>query len=241
MKVSDLVANKINRLKAGYVFTYDEFDMPVDKVDALKKTLSRLVAAGKIVRLSKGQFYKPEKTEFGLLQPPEYQIVKDLLEEKNKIVGYITGVSIYNKLGLTTQVSNTIQIGTNIERKPRKRGKYNIRFIRQKNTITKENTYMLQVLDAVRFINRIPDADVNESCRRIIFIFSNFSQEERIAIVKYALKYNPGTKALAGAILEHLSIEDVADKLYNSLNPATTFNLKISDETMPNKHKWRII
>jgi hypothetical protein len=83
MKVSDLVANKINRLKTGYVFTYDEFDIPVDKVDALKKTLSRLVAAGKVVRLSKGQFYKPGKTEFGLLQPPEYQIVKDLLEEKN--------------------------------------------------------------------------------------------------------------------------------------------------------------
>ncbi len=54
MKVSDLVVNKINRLKTGYVFTYDEFDMPVDKVDALKKTLIRLVAAGKIVRLSKG-------------------------------------------------------------------------------------------------------------------------------------------------------------------------------------------
>ena len=92
--------------------------------------------------------------------------MKDLLEEKNKIVGYMTGLSIYNKLGLTTQVSNTIQIGTNIERKPRKRGKYNIRFLRQKNTITKKNTYMLQVLDAVRFIKRIPDADINESCSR---------------------------------------------------------------------------
>ena len=105
MKVSDLVANKIARFKTSYVFTYDEFDLPVNKVDALKKTLSRLVVAGKIMRLSKGQFYKPEKTDFGLLQPPEYQIVKDLLEEKNKIVGYITGISIYNKLGLTTQVS----------------------------------------------------------------------------------------------------------------------------------------
>ena len=240
MKVSDLVANKINRLKTGYVFTYDEFNVPVDKVDALKKTLSRLVASGKIIRLSKGQFYKPEKTEFGLLQPPEYQIVKDLLEEKNKIVGYITGVSIYNKLGLTTQVSNTIQIGTNIDRKPKKRGKYNIRFIRQKNTITKENTYMLQVLDAVRFVKRIPDTDVNESCRRIISIFKDFSHEERIAIAKYALKYNPGTKALTGAILDHISEDSITDQLYKSINPVTDFDLKISIEALPNKQKWRI-
>jgi len=241
MKVSDLVVNKINRLKTGYVFTYDEFDVPVNKVDALKKKLSRLVAAGKIVRLSKGQFYKPEKTEFGLLQPPEYQIVKDLLEEKNKIVGYITGVSIYNKLGLTTQVSNTIQIGTNIERKQRKRGKYNIRFLRQKNTIKKENTYMLQVLDAVRYIKRIPDADVNESCRRVISIFRDFSQEDRIAIAKYALKYNPGTKALTGAILDHISEDIITDQLYKSINPVTDFDLKISIETLPTKQKWRIL
>ena len=241
MKVSDLVANKINRLKTGYVFTYDEFNIPVNKVDALKKTLSRLVAAGKIVRVSKGQFYKPEKTEFGLLQPPEYQIVKDLLEEKNKIIGYITGASIYNKLGLTSQVSNTIQIGANIDRKPKKRGKYNIRFIRQKNTITKENTYMLQVLDAVRYIKRIPDADVNESCKRIISIFRNFSQEDRIAIVKYALKYNPGTKALTGAILDHITESNITDQLYKSINPATDFDLKISNEVLPNKRKWRIL
>ena len=64
MKVSDLVVDKINRLKSGYVFTYDDFNVPVNKADALEKTLSRLVAAGKIVRLSKGQFYKPEKQKW---------------------------------------------------------------------------------------------------------------------------------------------------------------------------------
>ena len=35
MKTADLVANKIMRLKTGYVFTYNEFGVPV----ALKKTL----------------------------------------------------------------------------------------------------------------------------------------------------------------------------------------------------------
>lgn len=71
--------------------------------------------------ISKGHCYKPEKTDFGILQPLEYQIMKDLLEEKNKIVGYMTGVSICNTLGITTQVSNTIQIGINIERSREKR------------------------------------------------------------------------------------------------------------------------
>ena len=241
MKISDLIEYRIDRFRAGYVFTYKDFEVPVEKTDALIKALSRLVASGKIVRLSKGQFYKPERTEFGMLKPPEYQIVKDLLEEKNKIIGYVTGVSIYNKLGLTTQVSNTIQIGTNIERKPIKRGIYKIRFIRQKNSITKDNTYLLQVLDAVRFIKRIPDADVNSSCKRIISIFRSLSQAEKISIGKYALKYNSGTRALTGAILEHILMQEAADELYNSLNPVTTHNLKLSSVTLPNKQKWRIL
>ena len=64
MKTSDSVADKITRFKTGYVFTYNRFNMPVNKVEALKKTLNRLVAAGKIVRLFKGQFYKPEKQKW---------------------------------------------------------------------------------------------------------------------------------------------------------------------------------
>jgi hypothetical protein len=105
MKVSDIVTNKINRFKTGYVFTYDDFDIPVKNLSALKMSLNRLILAGKIIRLSKGQFYKPEISQFGSLRPAEFQIVKDLLEDDNKIIGYLTGISAFNKLGLTTQIN----------------------------------------------------------------------------------------------------------------------------------------
>ncbi len=241
MKVSDIVINKINRLKTGYVFTYDVFNLPVNKTDALKKALSRLVASGKIIRLSKGQFYKPERSEFGLLRPPEYQVVKDLLEKDNKIIGYITGVSVYNKLGLTTQVSNTILIGTNVNRKPRKRGKYSIRFIKQKNTITNENINKLQILDAIRFIKRISDSDKSHSCQRIISIIQEYSKTDQLLFAKYALKYNPGTRALTGAILDQISDIDITYSLYKSLNPVTVFEIGIKDEVLAEKDKWRIV
>jgi len=241
MKVSDIVNNKIDRLRTGYIFTYDDFDIPVDKVDALKKVLSRLVASGKIARLSKGQFYKPERSEFGVLRPPEYQVVKDLLEENNKIVGYLTGVSVYNKFGLTTQVSNTILIGTNIDRKPRKRGKYSIRFVKQRNTITNENIEKLQLLDAIRFIKRIPDANVSQSCFRIISIINKYSIADQQSIIKYALKYNPGTRALLGAILDQVNNSIKTESLYSSLNPATEFKIGITDDVLITKEKWRIV
>lgn len=240
MKVSDIVINKINRFKSGYVFTYDNFNIPVNNIGALKMALNRLVNSGKIIRLSKGQFYKPEITDFGSLRAPEYQVVKDLLEDNGKIIGYLTGVSAFNKLGLTTQLSNTIQIGTNIDRKSKKRGKFNIRFIRQKNTITKDIIYFLQILDSIRFIKRIPDSDVTSSYIRIRTLIKNLSENEKGIIAKLALKYNPGTRALTGSILDQVAESDITDKLLGSLNPVSVFSYNIIGDTTLDKEKWRI-
>jgi len=240
MKVSDIAVNKIDRFKTGYVFTYDDFDIPVGKIDALKKVLSRLTESGKIVRLSKGKYYKPKEGVTGPLRPDEYQVVKDLLEENGKIIGYLSGINAFNKVGLTTQVSNTIQIGTNIDKKSIKRGKYTIRFIRQKNTITKENIPLFQILDSIRFVKRIPDADINKSCERLINIIQNLSVEEQGYLIKLAMKYNPATRALTGAILESIKGGVYVEALYKSLRGTTTFNLNISPTILKNKEKWQI-
>ena len=134
MKTIEYIANTINRMPKGYVFTYADFTTEVNRKEAIIKTLNRMVASGKIVKLAKGKYYKPEETVFGKLQPNQNQMVKDLLESNGKIVGYLTGYSIYNQLGLTTQVSNTIQIGKNHVRGAIKRERYTIAFIKQKKT-----------------------------------------------------------------------------------------------------------
>lgn len=241
MKISDIVSNKIDRFKTGFVFTYDDFSIPVNKIDALKKALSRMVDSGKIVRLSKGKYYKPKEGIIGSLKPDEYQIVKDLLENDGKIIGYLSGVSAFNKLGLTTQVSNTIQIGCNIPKKTIKRGKYTIRSIQQKNTIYKENVTLLQILDAIRFIKKIPDANINNSCERLKIIINNLSEKEKDNLLKLVMKYNPSTRALVGAILELNNGQDYVSALYKSLRPTTVFNLNISEKTLINKNKWQIL
>ena len=113
MNVAEYIALTIDRLPKGYVFTFADFATEVNRKEAVIKALNRMVASGKIAKLSKGKYYKPETTPFGNLLPEQKQVVKDLLEENGKVTGYLTGYSIYNQLGLTTQVSNTIQIGKN--------------------------------------------------------------------------------------------------------------------------------
>jgi len=124
MTITDFIANSIDRLPKGYIFTYADLTDEVNKKEAVIKALNRMAQSGKIAKLSKGKYYKPEKTVFGNLQPEQKQVVKDLLEEDGKVTGYLTGLSMFNKLGLTTQVSNTIQIGKNQTRPRFKRERY---------------------------------------------------------------------------------------------------------------------
>ena len=163
-----------------------------------------MVASGKIAKLSKGKYYKPENTPFGNLQSNQAQVLKDLLEENGKITGYLTGYSIYNQLGLTTQVSNTLQIGKNQVRPNFKRERYTITFVKQKNIITKDYIPLLQVLDAIRYINKIPDANIDASCKRFLAIIKDFEDKEIKRLVRLALIYPPATRALLGALLEQL-------------------------------------
>jgi len=241
MKIIDIVHNRIDRLPKGHVFTYIDILDEVNAREAVIKALNRMVASGKLMKFSRGKYYKPENTPFGQLQPSEAQIVKDLLEDHGKLIGYLTGYSVFNQLGLTTQVSNTIQIGRNQIQSGLKRGRYTISFIKQKNTITKENTPLLQILDSIRYIKRIPDSSIAASCNRFLSLLDDLSAKEQRALVRLAMKYPPSTRALLGAILEQINLEELAKPLFRSLNPITTYKLPGAAKVLSNAKKWNIL
>ncbi len=240
MKTSVYIASNIDRLPKGYVFTYSDFITEVNRKEAIIKALNRLATSGQIIKLAKGKFYKPETSVFGKLPPNQSQIVKDLLENNGKLVGYLTGYSIYNQLGLTTQVSNIIQIGKNEIRASFTRARYTIGFIKQKNTITKENIPLLQILDAIRYIKKIPDATVADACKRLLAIVKNLSESNKTTIVRLALKYSPATRALLGALLETAGENKLIETLYISLNHITVYNFTGVNKVLANVAKWNI-
>jgi hypothetical protein len=167
--------------------------------------------------------------------------VKDLLENDGKISGYLTGYSIYNQLGLTTQVSNTIQIGKNEIRPNFKRERYTISFIKQKNTITKENIPLLQLLDAIRYIKKIPDSNIETSCKRFLAIIKNFTDKETNSLLRLALKYPPATRALLGALVDALQQDKATETLFKSLNPITKYKLTGVAKALSTTEKWNIV
>jgi hypothetical protein len=238
--ITDTVKDTIKRFAFGYVFTAKDFALPVEKQKTINKLLDNMVAVGQIRRLSKGRFYKPEMSNFGELPPDTYQMVKDLIEKNGKITGYLTGYSVFNKFGLTTQNPITLQIATSKAKKAVIRGNYRISFVIQPNTITKESISILQLLDCLRFFKEIPDTMPNEACIRLIFLFKQLTDKQINSAKRLVLKYNPATIALLGALFETLNMDEDTSTLFNALNHQSSYSFGISTDILPNQKKWHI-
>jgi len=241
MKVIDILENKIDKMPLNYIFTYSDFVIEDKCTSSIIKSLNKLEKAGKISKLAKGKFYKSRTTKYGDTKPPAYEIVKDFIEKDGKLIGYLTGHAIYSDLGLTTQISNKIQIGTNKYRRSLKRDKYIVSFVIQPNHITKDNYELLQILDSMRFIKQIPASMPGEVCERLKWLVAQLSSQKQTTIVNLSLKYTDSVRALLGAILENTNAETILlQKLKKSLNEISEYKLGISEKTLPNLKNWRI-
>ena len=213
MIITREVQKRLEDFQPDYVFTYRDLNLPAETSESIIKMLNRLAGEGYLAKISKGRFYKPKKSVFGTLKPRQEELVKDLLEKNGKRIGYLTGYSVFNRLGLTTQVPNMI---------------------------TKDNIPLLQLLDAIRFIKEIPDTTIEASYRRIAFLVGELGRREKEKMVALAEAYPPMVRALLGTIIENDCGMAKAQPLWDSLNPVTVYKLGINEDTLPNKKKWRI-
>jgi hypothetical protein len=238
--IADIVKSRINTFNEGYVFSYMDIEEPSKNREAVIKALNRLTEKGILHKLGKGKFYKPSLSNNGKHVPELSETVKDLLENKDEVIGYLTGFSLFNKYGLTTRISNSIQIGRNTFKPPIKRGIYTIQFVLQKNVITKENVKVLQVLDCLKMLKGIPDTTKNNSLSLLGSIIRKYNKTDRELLIQLSMKYPASTRALLGMIFETEKIMGPLDKIRETLNPISTYNLGIRQFDKFLKEKWRI-
>lgn len=229
----------MQQLPPGEVFTAKDFGLGSQHQPALVKYLNRRVRQKELSRLSKGRYYKPRCTRFGNLRPRIDEIVKDFIVKDGKMVGYVSGAAAFAKLGLTTQISSEILIGSPIYRRPTTRGDYGVRFFQQRNPITESTVPLLQLLDALRHFREIPGTTPIEAISRLIDLLRLQSDDEREQILSLARAYPPYVRALLGAILEKIGYPN--DELRQTLNGLSTYKLKIPSSVLPTITNWNII
>lgn len=240
VSVANTIKRKVSSIQAGEVFNYSSFLGNKNNEQAVVKALSRLAKKGEIVRLEKGKYYKPRQTRFGVLRPSEDEIIKTVTQKGNQQVGYLTGIPSYNRLGLTTQVSNVLVIARNGRLPVKEINGYKVKFVTRKVNFIQKDIPLLQLLDAIRDIKEIPDTSIDKSVSVLVQKLKALSEEELKRLIKLSLQYNPATKALLGAIVEYSIPALNLTELKKTLNPLTKYKIGISAQTLPNILKWKI-
>ena len=241
ISVGSIVKKSIDSFPPGKVFDYSVFPLRDTEFLALAKSLSRLTIEGQIVRLSRGKYYKPQKSVFGDLKPDENQVVRSLTQVGDKTIGYVTGLVAFNSIGLTSQVSNSLIIARRSNQQAKEFQGYRIKFVKRDFKFSAEDAKLLQILDAMRSIKSIPDSTVNESLTILTYNLKKLERGDLRKIVRLSFNYPPSTRALLGAIIENQFSEISVVSLYKSLNPLSKYRFGIDPELLPNKSKWNIL
>ena len=230
--IKNILYNKNNKVLDTKIFFSNDSNY------AAFKALERMVKKGEVKRAEKGLYYIPLKSIFGELPLSVKDFIQKYLYIGEKRIGYITGVNLFNKYGLTTQLSNALEIATNIRKNPREYQGAKIKFIQNKAPITEKNIKYLEILDILKNLKNIPDSDIQESYMLIKQIILELAYEEIIFLLDLAEKYYTAVVlALLGSMVEEKNILRVK-KIKENLNKTTTFKLNLKIE---NGKEWRII
>jgi hypothetical protein len=163
------------------------------------------------------------------------------LFENGKRIAYETGVSLYRRLGLTTQMAFTIKISSRGKRININRGTLKADAVKSYTEVTECNYEVLGLLDAFKDIKQIPDTSVAHSVKRLRAILKDLDRKQSETLIKYALLYPSRVRALVGAIFQNINYKSKAlDKLKQSLNPLSTIKLGLKESELPTKNNWYI-
>jgi hypothetical protein len=240
MTVAQKIEQRINRLPVGDAFKYDSLNIKPEDYSAAAKAMQRFIEKGIVKRISTGLFYKPKESMFGEFLPREEKLIEPYLYEDGKRIAYITGLSLYNRLGLTTQIPKTLKIASRDKRIYVKNKQVSAKPVKSYVDVTEDNYNLLGLLDALKDFTIIPDLDKQSGIKLLINKISELGHIDQDKLINYGLKYPPRARALLGALMEQgkVKLSDI-DKLRGSLNPLSEYDLGISS-ILNTANNWNI-
>lgn len=240
MKVAQKIEKQISKIKEGTTFKYQQLSIESNEYSAAAKAIERFIEKGIIKRVSTGIFYKPKQTIFGELKPNEEELLKSYLYQNNRRIAYITGTSLYNRMGLTTQVSKSIKIASRDKRITISVGNIKGSPVKSYVDVTAKNYVLLEILDALKDFKKIPDLDKNSGIKIISSQLKKLNIKEIKQLITCALSYPPRVRAFLGALLEQIGFSMELKTLKKSLNPLSEYTYGIDEKILPTLMNWNI-
>lgn len=165
MTYRDLIMQYLDALEPDQIVTTEQIAQYVAEqlhleVTEAKKTvnvnMARLEKKGQVMRLTKGVYCRKIKTAFGYYTPDkETLFCRQLLRNENEVIGYETGLSALNRIGLVSQMPKKRCIATNLHTKRIPKG-MQIEIRKPPILVNADNFRYLQILDAIRELDMAP-------------------------------------------------------------------------------------
>lgn len=238
VSIMQRVKAQIGQLPPGSLVGYANFVQEPTQFAAVAAALSRLSKAGEITRFAKGQYYRPHVSRFGTVPPSDQAVLTAVGATTGQLVPYTTGVSVYNRLGLTTQVPAVVTLAATRRRRnlPRR-----LRTVVRPALEQVSDVPLLQWLEVLRDVRRIPDASSDRVVARVAKALQQLAPSARHRLTELACRQAPPrARALLGALLENLPDSTGAARLRQTLNALTAYRLGISAQALPNRDTWHI-
>ncbi len=240
MNIAKKIEKKINNIENGNTFTYKDLGIKKEEYSATSKALERLIKKEIIKRISTGVFYKPKQTVFGELKPNEEKIITPYLFKNGRRIAYITGLLLYNKMGLTTQIPKEISIASNKKRIYISKGNIKASAVKSYVEVTDKNYKFLELLDVIKDFKRIPDLNKKSAIQILTNKILELNNKQKKELIEIALEYPPRVRAFLGALLENIDSNINTKSLDDSLNPLSEYRLGITKNILPTIEKWNI-
>ena len=158
-------------------------------------------------------YCRPKKTRFGLVLPSEQEIVEQFTGENN---GVVIGYSLYNALGVTTQVSKRVEAYSSIaDERLKQIGNVTIR---KANLIYHESMKdMIRLLELLHNYRDIQDINCSALLRSTERLAESYKDETFLEAQK-EIGYQKWTIAFLKEVLDYYRIPNTLDHHLSALS-----------------------
>ncbi len=187
------------------------------------KVVSRMTQEGSLKRISKGIYCKPKLGKYGVIMPSEKNILEYYLGEKgNK--GVVIGYQLFNKYGLTTQISKVVTAYSSEITQQNKTVK-NIKIQKANLNFDNRTIKMVELLEVLQEYMNIEDLNKKSLLSYLEKSISHYDEKILDKIMK-SMNYKKHTIASLKTILDYYNVENSLSKYLNGTSRYNTINME---------------
>ena len=177
------------------------------------KTLERMSKAGKLNKAAKGVYYLPKNSRFGPVPLSEQEIILAFTKENS---GTLVGYSLYNQLGLTTQIPKITKVlSSSLETQTKTI--QNVTIIYSPLWFSHEVEQMVHTLDVLQNLGQIQDLNQHALISYCEIMAESYDQSVFDEVITRQ-KYSKSTIAFLQSILNYYDKSNGLSKYLSSLS-----------------------